>query len=100
MSNMFYHVLKGKYTDKQPLHGPPKQQAMVFGTYGVIQHLFKWQEPKPKPTEQDIVNLLSTKFTLRVDLDRKILEHAAPADTDTHPEPEEEESNSKKVKTA
>ena len=33
MSNMFYHVLKGKYTDKQPLHGPPKQQAMVFGTY-------------------------------------------------------------------
>ena len=53
------------------------------------------------PSQQNkTVNLLSTKFTLRVDLDRKILEHAAPADTDTHPEPEEEELNSKKVKTA
>ena len=68
--------------------------------FQVIQYLFNWQTPKIKPTEQDVINLLNTLMcTLRLDLDRKIIEHATSADKETQSNSQEQESPSKKVKT-
>jgi hypothetical protein len=41
----------------------------------VVQHLFDWEAPKEEPTEQEMVFLLTTQFSVRVDLDRKVAEH-------------------------
>lgn len=69
--------------------------------FQVIQHLFNWQTPKIKPTEQDVINLLNTKFILRLDLDRKIIEHATSPDKEPQGDSQEQDSSSaaKKVKT-
>ena len=46
----------------------------------VIQHLFGWEVSKEEPTDQEILVLLSTQFSVRVDLDRKVIEHAIAID--------------------
>ena len=46
----------------------------------VIQHLFGWEVSKEEPTDKEILVLLRTKFSVRVDLDRKVIEHAIAID--------------------
>ena len=46
----------------------------------IIQHLFGWEVSKEEPTDQEILVLLSTQFSVRVDLDRKVIEHAITID--------------------
>ncbi len=49
----------------------------------VIQHLFQWCEPKMAPSREEIINLLSEKFSFRPDLDRKVIEHAIACEEDS-----------------
>lgn len=46
----------------------------------VIQQLFGWEVSKEEPTDKEILVLLRTKFSVRVDLDRKVIEHAIAID--------------------
>ena len=46
-------------------------------TTKVINYLFNWLSPRTKPSQQEIVCLLWKKFTMRVDTQRKVIEHAA-----------------------
>ena len=46
----------------------------------VIQQLFGWEVSKEEPTDKEILVLLRTKFSERVDLDRKVIEHAIAID--------------------
>ena len=39
-----------------------------------------WVVSKEEPTDQEILVLLSTQFSVRVDLDRKVIEHAIAID--------------------
>ena len=39
-----------------------------------------WEVSKEEPTDQEILVLLSTQFFVRVDLDRKVIEHAIAID--------------------
>ena len=69
----------------------------------VILHLFNWSEPKQQPDEQDVMYLLTSKYSMRVDVHRKIVEYAtrcndgASYDAVASEEPEEP-SASKKAK--
>jgi hypothetical protein len=83
----------------------------IFSFLQVIQHLFDWEAPKEEPTEQEMVFLLTTQFSVRVDLDRKVVEHVKrvddhgvvssassnPTDSDRDLEPREMEVKKLKV---
>ncbi len=51
-------------------------------TIKVINYLFNWLSPRTKPSQQEIVCLLRKKFTMRVDTQRKVIEHAASQNLD------------------
>ena len=66
----------------------------------MIPHLFNWANSKQTPTEEDVICLLNTKFNLRLDLSRRLVEFASPVRDDMGDEAgdETEGSSSKKVK--
>ena len=44
--------------------------------YKVILHLFEWTEPKDQPDDDEIVAVMESKFSMRLDIRRKIIEYA------------------------
>ena len=44
--------------------------------FQVILNLFGWSEMKSQPSENDKVHILTTEYSLHVDPDKKIIEHA------------------------
>ncbi|CAB4035103.1 Hypothetical predicted protein, partial [Paramuricea clavata] len=80
---------------------PPAQKCLILLSDNnewftahtkVIQHLFQWTEGKAKPLENDLFFLLNTKYSLRVDTQRKIIEHACPTLEQTSSDKEIEEA--------
>ena len=64
----------------------------------MILHLFNWREVKDRPDEQDMMFLLTSKYSVRVDVHRKVIEYAA-HDSDVDTTNEEEGGLAKKAKT-
>ena len=48
-----------------------------LGYLYVILHLFYWREVKDHPDEQDMMFLFTSKYTIRVNAHRKVIEYAA-----------------------
>ncbi len=57
----------------------------------VLQQMFQWNSPKRQPNQQDKVHLLKTTFTMRLDIERRRIEHSSITDL------EEQSSTSQKV---
>ena len=47
-----------------------------------ILNLFGWSETKSQPSEDDKVHILTTEYSLHVDPDKKIIEHAIQNEVD------------------
>ncbi len=60
----------------------------------VLQQMFKWNSPKRQPNQQDKVHLLKTTFTMRLDIERRRIEHSSITDL------EEQSSTSQKVEAS
>ena len=52
---------------------------LIFGIYckQVIQHLFDWDSPRTNLGAEDVLGVLKKKFTMRVDLERRVVEYAS-----------------------
>ena len=48
----------------------------------VVQHIFKWNDSKFAPTEEELAPVLSRKYSFRVDDSRLVIEHAFEVDGD------------------
>ena len=44
--------------------------------------MFQWDTPKVEPSEQDMLILMNKQYSLRLDLERKLVEHATTLEND------------------
>ncbi len=59
--------------------------------------MFDWQTSKIQPAEQDLVKVLNSRYSFRLNLDRKVIEHVC---TTSETFPGDDNSENKKLKVS